>query len=67
MLLDENKQPYFEVEMLSNRNHLEHQGKQLALAPGMSVDASILTGERTVMQYLLKPVFKTLGVALQER
>ena len=67
VLLDENKQPYFEVEMTSARNHLEHHGKQLALSPGMSVDASILTGERTVMQYLLKPVFKTLGMALQER
>lgn len=67
VVLDENKQPYFEVEMRSLRNHLEHAGKQLALAPGMSVDASILTGERTVLQYLLKPVFKTLGMALQER
>jgi adhesin transport system membrane fusion protein len=67
VLLDENKQPYFEVEMTSARNHLEHNGKQLALSPGMTVDASILTGERTVMQYLLKPVLKTLGVALQER
>lgn len=67
VLLDENKQPYFEVEMASARNHLEHDGKQLALSPGMTVDASILTGERTVMQYLLKPVLKTLGAALQER
>ena len=67
VLLDENKQPYFEVEMASARNHLEHDGKQLALSPGMTVDASILTGQRTVMQYLLKPVLKTLGAALQER
>lgn len=67
VLLDENKQPYFEVEMASAKNHLEHDGKQLALSPGMTVDASILTGDRTVMQYLLKPVLKTLGAALQER
>lgn len=67
VLLDENKQPSFEVEMTSARNHLAHEGKQLALSPGMTVDVSILTGERTVMQYLLKPVLKTLGAALQER
>jgi adhesin transport system membrane fusion protein len=66
-LLDENKLPYFEIELLSTRNHLEHNGRRLSLTPGMPVDASILTGERTVMQYLLKPVFKTLGSALQER
>jgi adhesin transport system membrane fusion protein len=33
----------------------------------MPIDASILTGERTVLQYLLKPVLKTLDAALQER
>ena len=67
VLLDNDKQPYFEVELMAANSHLEHDGKRLALLPGMSVDTSILTGQRTVLQYLLKPVFKTLGTALQER
>ena len=66
-VLDENRQPFFEVELRSASNHIDHQGQRLALSPGMPVEASILTGERTVMQYLLKPVFKTLGMALRER
>lgn len=66
-LIDENKQPYFEVQLHSTRNHLEHQGQRLSISPGMPTEASILTGRRTVMQYLLKPVLKTLGSALQER
>ena len=66
-LLDENKQPYFEVQLKSSEDHLEHDGRMLAVTPGMSTDASILTGRRTVIQYLLKPVFKTFHSALQER
>ena len=66
-LLDENKQPYFEVQLKSALDHLEHDGKILAVTSGMSTDASILTGSRTVLQYLLKPVFKTFSSALRER
>ncbi|MEF7614898.1 HlyD family type I secretion periplasmic adaptor subunit [Aquincola sp. MAHUQ-54] len=67
VLLDENKQPYFEVQLRSARDHLAHEGRRLVLSPGMPTDASILTGRRTVMQYLLKPLLKTLDAALQER
>lgn len=67
-LVDEqDKQPYFEVQLRTARDHLEHDGRRLAIGPGMPVDASILTGQRTVMQYLLKPVLKTLHSAMQER
>lgn len=60
-------EPYFEVQLRSARDHLEHHGRRLAIGPGMPVDASILTGRRTVLQYVLKPVLKTLDSALQER
>jgi adhesin transport system membrane fusion protein len=33
----------------------------------MPVDVGILTGERSVMQYLLKPVLRGVQRALQER
>ncbi|UUX95085.1 HlyD family type I secretion periplasmic adaptor subunit [Aquabacterium sp. J223] len=66
-LLDENKQPYYEVQLRTERAQLEHHGQRLALQPGMPVDASILTAKRSVLQYLLKPVLKTLDAALQER
>lgn len=68
-LVDErgDREPYFEVQLRTARDHLEHHGRRLAITPGMPVDASILTGSRTVMQYLLKPVLKTLDAAMQER
>lgn len=33
----------------------------------MPLDISVLTGERSVMQYLLKPVLRGIQGALQER
>jgi len=46
---------------------LQYHGHALPISPGMPVDVGIITGERTVLQYLLKPVLRGLSAALQER
>jgi hemolysin D len=46
---------------------LESQGKQLKLMPGMQVVAEIKQGDRTVLQYILSPVKKTLDESGRER
>ena len=46
---------------------LEAEGKQFKLAPGMQVVAEIDQGSRTVMQYLLSPVTKTITESGHER
>lgn len=66
-VLDENKQPYFEVQLRAEPKGIVHAGKALVLTAGMSADASILTGRRTVLGYVLKPLVKTFDSALQER
>ncbi len=66
-VLDENKQPYFEVQLRAEPKGMVHAGKPLVLTAGMSVDSSILTGRRTVLGYVLKPLVKTFDSALQER
>ena len=66
-VLDENKQPYFEVQLRAEPKGMQHAGKPLVLTAGMSVDSSILTGRRTVLGYVLKPLVKTFDSALQER
>jgi hypothetical protein len=33
----------------------------------MAADASIQTGKRTMMEYMLKPIVKTLDKSLRER
>jgi len=46
---------------------LMHGGSRLALAPGMRVVAEIRQGDRTVLEYILSPVQKTLREAGHER
>lgn len=46
---------------------LSAQGEQLKLVPGMQVIAEIKQGRRTVMEYLLSPVQKTLHDSGRER
>lgn len=48
-------------------NHLESQGRQLRLVPGMLVNAEIHIGTRTVFEYLLSPVQKVAHEAGRER
>lgn len=43
-----------------------HKSK-LEIIPGMTITTDILTGKKTVMDYLLKPIFKAKNNALSER
>ncbi|MBY0573456.1 MAG: HlyD family type I secretion periplasmic adaptor subunit [Undibacterium sp.] len=43
------------------------QGKKLTITPGMQVVAEINQGQRSVLEYLLSPVQKTVGEAGRER
>ncbi|MEX0603959.1 MAG: HlyD family type I secretion periplasmic adaptor subunit [Marinobacter sp.] len=47
--------------------HLEKDGERLELRPGMAVVAEIKLGERSVMEYLLSPIRRTLDYAGKER
>jgi len=42
-------------------------GERLQIIPGMSSTVDILTGEKTVLEYLLKPIIKAKRNAMRER
>ncbi|MBQ0958591.1 HlyD family type I secretion periplasmic adaptor subunit [Ideonella sp. 4Y11] len=42
-------------------------GDQLPVLPGMTAEVDILTGRKTVLSYLLKPIIKAKAYALRER
>ena len=58
---------YFEVFLEADRNYLGAPEERLTISPGMAADASIHTGKRTLMEYMLKPIVKTFDKALRER
>lgn len=58
---------YFAVTLESSKTYFETpDGKQLAVMPGMVTTTEIVTGRRTILQYLLKPLGKATD-ALRER
>jgi membrane fusion protein, adhesin transport system len=58
---------YFAVTLESTKTYFDTpDGKQLAIMPGMVTTTEIVTGSRTILQYLLKPLGKATD-ALRER
>ena len=60
-------EPYYIAHVRTNTAYLPFQGKNLAVIPGMAASVDVLTGKRTVLHYLLKPVNKSLDRSLTER
>ena len=44
-----------------------HNGEELLIKPGMKAQVDVLTGEKSVMDYLLKPFKKASQTAMRER
>ena len=68
-LVDETQrnESYYKIVVRTEKNNLERAGQPLPIMPGMIASIDILTGERTVLAYLLKPLAKTWERALRER
>jgi adhesin transport system membrane fusion protein len=64
---DVERQSYFNVIVETNRAYLEANGGKLPITPGMITDTQIITGRKSVLSYLLKPVLKARSDALRER
>jgi adhesin transport system membrane fusion protein len=51
----------------TDRNHLGKDDQKLPIIPGMVATVDILTGKKTVLEYILKPFNKMRENALRER
>jgi len=64
---DEKGEPWFLVRVRADRMSLGTADRPLPISSGMTATVDIVTGRRTVMQYLLKPILKATDRALTER
>ena len=64
--LDADGRPYFKAMIDLLQDHVGAD-ETLKLAPGMTVTADIITGERTLLDYLATPILKSLDSGLRER
>lgn len=58
---------YYRAYVRTNAGHLEGKDGPLPIIPGMIASVEVLTGHKTVLEYLLKPVLKVRDSALRER
>ncbi|MCP4924295.1 MAG: HlyD family type I secretion periplasmic adaptor subunit [bacterium] len=65
--VDEQGQSFYQVRLKTSKNDLEKGGKTYPIIPGMVATVDILTGKKTVLNYLLKPILRARGNALRER
>ena len=63
-VIDEKGNAYYVVRV---RTHMASFDEKLPIIPGMTAEVDILTGRKTVLSYLLKPVLKVKSYALRER
>jgi adhesin transport system membrane fusion protein len=64
---EEDKKSYFIIRLRTHKNYLEKNGEKLSIIPGMTTDVDILTGKKTVLDYILKPILKAKQRAMRER
>ena len=64
---DDNGMPYFRVVVQPDKSYLGANPGDLPILPGMESTVDIHTGQKTVMDYLVKPVLKLKHEAFRER
>lgn len=64
---DDEGKSFYRVYLRTERNTISHQGNELPIIPGMTATVEILTGKKTVLDYILKPILKARQRALRER
>lgn len=64
---DKNQESYYKVVIKTNQNYLERNGQKLPIIPGMITSVDIITGKKSILDFILKPILKTKQNALHER
>ena len=62
-----NEDPFYRVRLSLDRAALDGVGVTGDLLPGMQVRSEILTGEKSIMRYMMKPLVRALDRAFSER
>ena len=57
----------FEVEVRTEKNYLGTAAAPLPITPGMVANVEVITGKRTILNYLMKPLRRGFDRALRER
>ncbi|MEX1200881.1 MAG: HlyD family type I secretion periplasmic adaptor subunit [Methylophaga sp.] len=66
-ITNDKDESFYLIYLRTNDNKIESNKGSLEIIPGMTTTVDILTGKKTVMDYILKPILKAKNEALRER
>ncbi|MBN1684464.1 MAG: HlyD family type I secretion periplasmic adaptor subunit [Gammaproteobacteria bacterium] len=65
--MDREGHSFYEIRVRTQRNYLEKANQKLSIIPGMQASVDIITGKKSILNYLLHPIFRAKERALTER
>lgn len=63
---DKKGEPWYEVQLLTNRSSILYRGEELAILPGMTVTVDVLTDKKSVLSHILGPIHRAMQNAMTE-
>jgi adhesin transport system membrane fusion protein len=66
-ILDEEGNSFYLVRVRTDKSYLGTDEAPLPIIPGMQASVDVITGKKTLLDYLLKPILKAQQNALRER
>lgn len=64
---DKNDNVYYVVKIKTDKKYLGSEEKPLKIIPGMMVNVDIVTGKKTILEYIFKPILKAKQYTFSER
>ena len=64
---DEKGNVFYTVRVKTDQNFISYKGKELKIIPGMTASVDIITGKKSILDYILKPILKTKYYTFSER
>ncbi len=65
-IVDEKGESYYQIRVRTEKNFLGTEEKPLNIKPGMVAQVDIISGDRSILEYLLKPILRANQKALRE-
>jgi len=65
--LDEKGNPYFKASIKLDQDYVGNVPGRYPVTPGMTVTAEIITGQKSLLQYMLKPIYTQMTSSFHER
>jgi adhesin transport system membrane fusion protein len=66
-ITDDDGNTFYVIQLRTDRSHLGTDDHPLLIIPGMVASVDIITGKKTILSYLLKPILRARAEAMHER